>query len=63
MPPAFWVPHAITGIRKEPMGRNPFQLLCGRGGLLGQQFRSSKRLYLGLLLLLLPPEIMLYLHL
>jgi hypothetical protein len=31
--------------------------------LLGQQLRSSKRLYLGSLLLLLLPEIVLYLHL
>jgi len=34
-----------------------------RAGSLGRQLRSSKRLYFGLLLLLLLPEVMLYLHL
>jgi len=37
-----------------------FKSLAGQ---LGQKLRFSKRLYLGLLLLLLLPELMLYLHL
>lgn len=63
MPSAFACPMTITTSVRNPLGRNPFQVPCGRGGLLGQQLRSSKRLYLGLLLLLLLPEIVLYLHL
>jgi len=33
---------------RDHLGRNPFQVLCGRGGLLDQQLRSSKRLQDGI---------------
>ena len=54
----------VRGSHPLPFKVRPLlQIPCGRGGPLGRQLCSSKRLYLGLLLLLLLPEIVLYLHL